>query len=178
MLKKILFVVAALLAVTAVVVAMQPDTYRVVRSATINAPPEDVFGMVNDFHKWEAWSPWGKLDPGMKVAYSGASSGTGAVYEWTGNKDVGKGRMSISDSRPNEQIRIRLEFIEPFPSEADNEFTFTPGSGSTKVDWAMAGNHNFLSKTMCLFTGGMDKMIGPDFEKGLAQLKAAVEAAK
>lgn len=165
MLKKILFLVVALLAVVAVVAAMQPDTYRVVRSATVNAPPEAVFGMVNDFHKWEAWSPWAKLDPGMTVAYSGAPSGTGAVYEWTGNKDVGKGRMSITDSRPNEQLRIKLEFIEP-------------GGGSTKVDWAMSGNHNFLSKTMCLFTGGMDKMIGPDFDKGLAQLKAASESAK
>jgi uncharacterized protein YndB with AHSA1/START domain len=178
MLKKILVVVVALLAAAAVVVAMQPGTYRVVRSATINAPPAAVFGMINDFHKWEAWSPWGKMDPAMKVAYSGAPLGTGALYEWSGNRDVGKGRMSISESRPDEHIRIKLEFIEPFPSEADNEFALTPAGGSTKVDWSMSGNHNFLSKAMCLVTGGMDKMIGPDFEKGLAQLKIAAESAK
>ena len=111
----------------------------------------------------------------MKVSYSGPASGQGAVYDWTGNSDVGVGRMTILESQPAQLIRIQLSFIEPFASTADNTFVFKPESGGTRVDWIMSGKSDLMSKAMCLFMGGMDKMVGPDFEKGLAQLKRVAE---
>lgn len=176
MLKIILLAVLAGLAVLTGVIAMQPPEYQVTRSATINAPANVVFDHINDFHKWESWSPWGKLDPNMKTTFSGPASGVGAVYSWTGNKDVGEGRMTIVESRPNELVRIRLEFIEPFPSVGDNEFTLKPEGNGVAVAWTLSGQKGFLEKAMCMVQS-MDKMIGPDFEKGLAQLKTVAESA-
>jgi hypothetical protein len=143
----------------------------------MNAPPEAVFAQVNDFHNWDKWSPWAKLDPNMKVTYDGPTSGAGAKYSWVGNSDVGEGRMTIVESKPNELIRIRLEFIKPFESASDTEFTFKPEGKQTAVTWTMAGKHNFMSKGMCLFMS-MDGMVGPDFEKGLASMKTVVESPK
>jgi len=176
--KKIL--VGFLLVVCALfgIIALQPSDYRVVRSASITAPPETVFGLVNDFRKWESWSPWEKLDPNMKRTFEGSPSGEGAKYGWTGNSDVGEGKMTILESKPGEMVRIQLDFIAPFESTATNEFVFKPEGGGTHVDWVMTGSNNLMSKAMCLFMGGMDKMIGPDFEKGLAQMKSAAEAAR
>ena len=174
MIKKILIGVAILLVVFVVVVAMQPSAYRVVRSATMAAPAADVFAHVNDFHQWEAWSPWAKLDPAIKNSFDGAPSGTGATFAWVGNDKVGEGRMTILESRPSEQIRINLEFIKPFPSACITEFNFKPEGDQTAVTWTMAGNNNFLAKAVCLFMN-MDKMVGGDFERGLTQMKAIVE---
>jgi hypothetical protein len=173
-------VIALVIAVfgLAAVIALQPATFRVSRTATIAAAPADVFALVNDFHQWEAWSPWAKLDPAMKTTYAGSTSGQGAVYSWVGNSDAGTGRMTITDSQPASRVKIQLEFVKPFASIADTVFEFTPAAAGTTVTWTMSGDNNFLSKAFCLFMGGMDRMIGPDFEKGLTQMKALAEAKK
>ncbi|MBS1823814.1 MAG: SRPBCC family protein [Acidobacteria bacterium] len=173
MLKKILLGLVAVLVVLAAAVAMQPAQFEVTRKARIPAPPDKVFGMVNDFHKWSAWSPWEKLDPAMKRSYSGAESGMGAIYGWVGNSDVGEGRMTITESTPSQLVRIKLDFIKPFEASNNTEFHFAPADNQTEVTWRMTGENNFISKAFCLVMGGMDKMIGPDFEKGLAQMQAA-----
>jgi hypothetical protein len=178
MLKKILIALVIIVAGLALVIALQPATFRVTRTATIAAAPADVFALVNDFRNWDAWSPWAKLDPAMKTSYAGSPSGQGAVYSWVGNSDVGEGSMTIIDSQPASRVNIRLEFIKPFASVADNLFEFAPAAAGTTVTWTMSGDNNFLSKAFCLFTGGMDGMIGPDFEKGLAQMKAVAEGKK
>ena len=179
MLKKLLLGVFAILVIGAVAlgigIAMQPDEYNVTRSATIAAPADGVFARVNDFHKWEAWSPWAKLDPNMKTSFSGSESGKGSVYSWVGDDKVGEGKMTITDSTPPSEVKILLEFIKPFASTANTVFAFKPNGGGTDVTWSMSGKHTFLSKAMCLFLS-MDKMIGPDFEKGLAQLKTVSES--
>lgn len=170
----VLIVVAALFGI----IALQPDEYRVVRSASIAAPPEQVFAEVNDFHRWRGWSPWEALDPAMKRSYEGPAAGVGAIYGWSGNDDVGEGRMTILDSRPGDLIRIKLEFIKPFAAQSTTEFAFKREGNGTRVDWLMTGNNDLISKVFCFFMGGMDKMVGPDYEKGLAKLKAVAEAAK
>ncbi len=175
MIVKVSVVVLIVLAVLCGIIALQPTEFKVNRTAVVNAPPESVFGLVNDFKKWESWSPWAKLDPGMKTTFSGPPAGIGAVYSWAGNDEVGEGRMTVLESRANELIRIKLEFIKPFPSVADTEFTFAPANGGTTVQWTMSGENDFMSKAFCFFMGGMDKMVGPDFEKGLAQMKSAAE---
>lgn len=176
MLKKILIGLAVIIIVFVIVVATRPADFRIVRSATIAAPPETVFALVNDFHKWDAWSPWAKLDPAMKQTYEGAPAGTGALYHWVGNKDVGEGSMTLTESRTNELIRIKLEFIAPFAAVNTTEFTFKPAGNQTAVEWSMTGANNFMAKAFGLFMN-MDKMVGGDFEKGLAQLKSVAEAA-
>jgi Polyketide cyclase / dehydrase and lipid transport len=181
MVKKILLygvvVIVLIIAVFCVVVAMQPAHYTVERSTTINAPAPAVFAQVNDFHKWEAWSPWAKMDPNMKTTYSGPPAGNGAVYSWAGNKDVGEGRMTITESRPSDLIKIKLEFIKPFAATNATDFTFTPQGNATNVKWTMTGEKNFITKAFTMFMN-MDKMVGDDFEKGLLQMKLVAEAAK
>ena len=176
MLKKILIVLAVIVVVIVVVVAMQPADFRVARSVTISAPPPAVFEQVNDFHKWEAWNPWGKIDPAMKQSYEGAPAGSGAIYTWIGNKEVGEGRMTITESRPSDLVRIKLEFIKPFQATNTAEFTFKPEGNLTAVTWSMSGENNFMAKAIHLFMN-MDKMIGGQFEKGLTQIKSVAEAA-
>ena len=175
MLEIILISLAVIVIVFVVIVALQPSEFRVARSTTISAPPAAVFVQVNDFHKWEAWNPWGKIDPAMKQAYEGAPAGIGAIYTWTGNKEVGEGRMTITESRPSELIRINLEFFKPFAATNTAEFTFKPEGNQTAVTWSMFGEKNFMAKAIHLFMS-MDKMIGGQFEKGLAQMKAVAEA--
>jgi carbon monoxide dehydrogenase subunit G len=165
---------AAIIVILVVVVAMQPSEFRITRTAAISAPAADVFAQVNDFHNWQAWSPWAKLDPVMKQTYEGAPAGTGAIYSWIGNKQVGEGRMTLMDSRPNERIQIKLEFLRPFKATNSAEFTFKPEGNQTNVTWSMAGKKNFLFKAFGLFMS-MDKMVGSDFEKGLASMKSEVE---
>ena len=174
--KKILITLAVIIILFVVVVALQPAEYSVVRTATITAPAPAVFAQVNDFHKWEAWSPWAKIDPDMKQTYEGPPAGTGAIYTWTGNKKVGAGRMKLTESHPDYQIRIKLDFLKPFASTAMSEFVFNPEDTQTAVTWTMTGRKNFISKAFCMFMN-MDKMVGGDFEKGLASLKPVVEAA-
>jgi len=176
MLIKILIALAVIVVVFVVIVAMQPSEFKVVRSATISAPAPALFAQVNDFHKWEAWNPWGKLDPTMKQAYEGAPAGTGAIYTWSGNNEVGEGRMTITESRPSDLIRIKLEFFKPFAATNTAEFTFKPEGNQTAVTWSMTGNNNFMAKAVHLFMN-MDKMVGGQFEKGLAQMRSVVEAA-
>jgi hypothetical protein len=177
MIKKILITLVAIIVVILIAAAFQPSEFRVTRSATIAAPAAAVFPEINDFHRWTAWSPWEKLDPAMKRTFEGAAAGEGAVYVWEGNSDVGSGRMTITGSRPAEAIIIRLEFFKPMPGVCPTEFTFRPEGGSTRVTWTMSGTNNYLSKIVCLFMN-MDKMIGGDFEKGLAELKRIAEAKK
>ena len=176
MLKKILIGLAAIVAAFAIIVALQPSDFRVTRSATIAAPTPAVFAQVNDFHKWDAWSPWAKLDPAMKKTYDGAPAGTGAIYSWSGNDKVGEGRMTLTESRPSDLIRIKLEFMKPFAATNTTEFSFKPDSNQTVVTWSMFGENNFMAKAFGLLMN-MDKMVGGDFEKGLAQLKSVMEAA-
>ena len=176
MLMKILIAIAVIVIVFVVVVAMQPSEFRVARSATISAPPPAVFAQVNDFHKWEAWNPWGKIDPAMKQTYEGAPAGVGAIYTWVGNKNAGEGRMTLTESHPSDLIRIKLEFFKPFAGTNIAEFTFKHAGNQTAVTWSMAGKNNFMAKAIHLFMN-MDKMIGGQFETGLAQMKSIVEAA-
>jgi len=176
MLKKILIAIAAIVVVFVVVVAIQPSEFRIVRSATISAPAPAVFAQVNDFHNWEAWSPWAKVDPAMKQAYEGPPAGTGAIYTWAGNDQVGEGRMTLTESRPSDLIRIKLEFLKPFAATNTAEFTFKPEGNQTVVTWSMTGKNNFIAKAVHLFMN-MDKMVGGQFEEGLAELKSVVEAA-
>jgi hypothetical protein len=170
----ILIPLAAIVVVFVAVVAMQPSEFRIVRSATIAAPASAVFAQVNDFHHWEAWSPWAKLDPALKQTYEGPAAGTGAIYTWAGNNKVGEGTMTLTESRPTDLIRIKLEFRRPFKATNTAEFTFKPDGNQTGVAWSMSGRNNFMAKAFCLFMN-MDKMVGGDFEKGLAQMKSVVE---
>jgi len=150
MLKKVLIALAAIVVAfvaLGVVVAIQPSEFRVARSAIIFAPAPEVFAHVNDFHNWEAWSPWAKLDPNAKVSFEGAREGEGAIFNWSGNDKVGEGRMTLTESHPNDRIRIQLDFVKPFASTADAEFTFEPAGDQTPVAWAMSGRKNFVSKT-------------------------------
>jgi len=179
MIKKILLgivvAVGVLVVVFVCIVALQPSHYRVERSATINAPASVVFAQVNDFHKWGAWSPWANLDPAMKQSFEGAPAGTGAVYTWAGNNQVGEGRMTITNSHPNDLIKIKLEFIKPWAATNATDFMFKPQGNQTAVTWTMDGDNNFMGKAFGLFMN-MDKMVGDDFQKGLAQMKSVSEA--
>lgn len=176
MLKKILAAIAILLVVLVVIIALQPPEFRIARSTKIAAPPAVVFAQVNDFRKWAAWNPWGKIDPAMKQTYEGAPAGVGATYSWAGNNEVGEGRMTITESKPVELIRVRLEFLKPFAATHTAEFTFKPDGNETVATWSMFGEKNFMAKAIHLFMS-MDNMIGGQFEKGLADMKAASEAA-
>jgi Polyketide cyclase / dehydrase and lipid transport len=175
MLKKILAAAVIAIAVLALVVATRPADYKVERFVTVSAPAAVAWAQVADFHGWEAWSPWAKLDPGMKAEYGGAASGTGATYHWTGNDKVGEGRMTITGARPGSDVVIRLEFLKPMEDVATSTFSFAPDGAGTKVSWAMSGKLGFVGKAMCMVKS-MDKMMGPDFEKGLAALKGVAEA--
>jgi hypothetical protein len=172
---KIFLTLIFLVIVFVIVVAFQPAEYRVERSATISAPQQVVFNQVNDFHNWDAWSPWIKLDPACKHSFEGAPAGAGAIFIWSGNNDVGEGRMTITESRPTDRVRIKLDFVRPFASTADTEFTFKPQGNQTSITWSMSGQKNFLSKAICMFMS-MDKMVGGDFERGLASLKSVAES--
>ena len=175
MLTKILIGLAIVVILFLVIVALQPADYRVVRSGSVSAPPGVVFAQVNDFHKWEAWSPWAKLDPNAKNSFDGPAAGAGAGFAWAGNSKVGQGSMKIIESHPSDRILIKLDFIKPFASTADTLFTFAPEGSGTTVTWNMSGRKNFMSKAFCMFMS-MDKMVGGDFERGLASLKAVTEA--
>ena len=175
-LKKVLIGFVVVIGVFAGVVALQPNEFKVARSLAISAPPAAVFAHVNDLRKWEGWSPWAKLDPAMKQTYEGAPSGTGAASSWAGNDKVGEGRMTVTESRPSELIRIKLEFVKPFEGTSTSEFAFKPEGDKTSVTWTMEGKNNFIGKAFCLFVD-MDKTAGADFERGLAQLKAVSESA-
>lgn len=174
MLVKILLAVVIVVLGLAAYIATRPAEFRVTRTATFAAPAPAVFAQVNELRKWEAWSPWAKKDPQMKQAYEGPAAGVGAVTSWAGNKDVGEGRMSIVESRPGELIRFKLEFFKPFAATNSAEFTFKEQGGQTAVNWSMSGQNNFIGKAMSVVLD-FDKMIGADFEAGLASLKTIVD---
>lgn len=154
--------------------ATKPDSFSVQRSATIKAPPDKIFALIADLRGWSAWSPYEKKDPDMKRTFSGSASGKGAVYEWTGNKDVGQGRMEIIDAAAPSKITIKLDFLKPFEAHNTAEFTMVPAGDNTTVTWAMYGPSPYVAKIMgTLFD--LDKMIGNDFEAGLASLKSVAE---
>ena len=172
---KVLLVLIALVAVLAAVVASRPSEFHVTRTTVIAAPPAVVFAQVNDFHRWAAWNPWAKLDPEITQTFEGAPAGPGAVYTWAGNRQVGEGRMTITESRPDELIRIRLEFLKPLPGTSIAEFTFRPQGNQAAVTWSMHGTNNFMAKAIHLVMN-MDRMIGGQFDRGLSDMKAAVES--
>jgi len=174
MLKKIAIGIAAAIAIVVAVIATRPATFRVARTADISAPPEVVFPLVNDFHQWPQWSPWEKIDPAMKRELSGPDAGVGATYAWTGNDNVGQGRMTILESKPSDLIRIKLEFFKPLEATNQATFSFQPVAGGTRVTWTMDGTNGFVGKAIGLLMD-MDSMIGKSFEEGLTAMKSVAE---
>ncbi|HTO72114.1 MAG TPA: SRPBCC family protein [Myxococcota bacterium] len=170
----ILLLIAAGVGVLAAVIAGRPSEFSIQRSASMAAPPDIVFGLVNDFHRWEGWSPWAKLDPAMKIRYDGAPAGVGASYGWQGDRTVGEGRMAITESKPNEQISVDLQFLKPFAARNVAVFRFEPDSAGTKVTWTMRGQSDFMGKAVGLFMN-MDDLVGRQFEQGLASMRTLAE---
>ena len=174
MVKKILLGLLVAVALLLLFALTRPDAFRVERSITIKADSAKVYALLNDFHYFGKWSPWEALDPAMKVTHSGTASGPGAVYEWSGNDAVGAGRMEILKTVPNTQVTVKLDFLQPFEGHNTSEYTLSTSGDATTVTWAMFGPSPYISKVMGLFVS-MDRMIGKDFERGLAQLKAVAE---
>ncbi len=174
MLKKIAIGIVAVVVIILGLAMAQPNSFAVSRSIAINAPAEKIYPLVSDFHQWSLWSPWEHLDPGMKRTFAGPVAGKGAVYSWEGNDAVGAGRMEITGAQPPSQVEIKLDFLKPIESQNSTVFTLQPGAGGTRVVWTMSGPSSFMTKLMGVFVS-MDKMVGPDFEKGLASLKTAAE---
>ncbi len=152
-----------------------PDEFRVERSATIAAPPAVVFEHVNDFHKWEAWSPWAKLDPHAKNSFEGPDAGEGAIFRWDGNDDVGTGAMTITAVTPGERIVMRLDFEKPMKDTSTSEFTFAPQGDKALVSWSMTGKHQSVIGKLICRAMNMEKMIGDKFDEGLASLSRVAE---
>lgn len=171
---KTTIVIVAIVAIAgALYIGTRPDSFRIERSAQIGAPPAAVFPLVSDFHQWAAWSPYEKLDPNMKKTFEGPASGPGAAYSWDGNSKAGAGRMTVLESKPGELLSIKLELLRPFAATNVATFTFTPSGAGTRVTWSMEGKNSLMGKALSPF---MDGMVGGDFEKGLANLDAAVRA--
>ena len=167
-------VLAIIIAIVLILAASKPDTFRIERAATMNAPAEKVFPLIADFREWLNWSPWEGRDPALRRTYSGAERGSGAIYAWDGNKNVGSGRMEILEANSPSKIVIKLDFLKPFEAHNTAEFTMLPQGGLTSVVWVMHGPAPFMSKVMHVFMN-MDRMIGKDFEAGLANLKTISE---
>ncbi len=174
MLLTILGVIALIILMVLVVAATKPDTFRVERSGSMQAPPQKVFALIENFHEWTSWSPWEHLDPNLKRTYGGAEKGKGATYAWQGNAQAGEGRMEILEATPVSRVLIKIDFFKPFEAHNQVEFAITGDGGLTRVVWSMTGPQAFMMKVMCLFMS-MDKMVGKDFEKGLISLKAVAE---
>ena len=175
--KKILLSLAALLLILIVTAALQSDAMSVTRTAVIAAPPEAVFKVVNDFRRWDEWSPWSKLDPAMTKSLEGPPEGVGAVYRWSGNHEVGEGLTRLVESRPHERIGMTLEFVRPFAGSSEVQFSFAPAEGGTRVTWAMQGKKPFIGKLVGLFMD-CEKVCGDQFNEGLANLGKVVTASQ
>jgi uncharacterized protein YndB with AHSA1/START domain len=173
MLTLIVIVVVALVAVLLLLVARQPSTFAVRRAIVVRAAPERIFALLDDFHRWPAWSPWEQRDPRMRREYSGAERGPGAAYAWDGDKAVGQGRMAITGVDAPRRLDIQLDFLQPFEAHNRTVFSLQPRDGGTEVLWEMSGPANAMTRVMQL-AGAMDRMVGKDFEAGLARLKAVV----
>lgn len=173
---KILLVVLVFVVGLLGFIATRPADFQVTRTRTVAAPPDVVYGYVNDLRKWREWSPWEKRDPDLKREYSGTAAGTGASYHWMGNNQVGEGRMTITDSRPAQLIALRLEFIKPWTATNRAQFDFAPSGSGTSVTWTMSGEKNFMAKAFGLLVD-VDKLVGTDFDRGLENLDAVSGAA-
>ncbi len=174
MLKLVLILVFVLLAALLFYIATRPANFRIERSIRIGAPREKLFALVSDLHGFDAWSPWAALDPAMQKRFSGAQSGQGAVYEWQGNNKVGQGRMEIIDAVEPARVVIKLDFLKPFEAHNTAEYVLAEAADGTEFTWLMHGPNSFMSKFMGLFFS-MDKMVGAQFEQGLASLKVLAE---
>lgn len=174
MIRKALIGVSIALAALGMALAVQPPTFHVERSIVVKAPAEKAFALVNDLHQWRAWSPFEEKDPNLARTYSGAVSGVGAAYAWSGNREIGEGRMTIRETKPARFVGIELEFIKPMRSTSAASFRFTPVTDGTKVTWAMDGENTLVGKVAHLFFD-MDKVLGAEFEHGLAKLKNNAE---
>jgi len=174
MILKIILGLMVLIAIILGLAATKPDSFRIERSVVINADTEKIFPLINDFHRWSEWSPWEKLDPGMKRTFAGSDYGVGSVYAWEGNKKVGQGSMEITESAPTQKVQLKLDFMKPMEAHNTTVFTLNPQGDKTEVTWAMFGPSPFLSKLMTVFIS-MDKLVGKDFESGLANLKSLAE---
>lgn len=178
MLRTILLVLAALVIAFVAYVAVKPAHYTVARSAVIPAAPEAIFPHINNLKNWDAWSPWAKKDPNATISFDGPDDGVGASFTWDGNAEVGKGKMTIVESRANERVGMKLEFMEPMTADADSAMELVPEGGGTKVIWTLSGRHSFFDRAMCTLMGvDVDSAVGPEYEKGLANLTAVVAAA-
>jgi uncharacterized protein YndB with AHSA1/START domain len=169
--------IAAFLAFVLIFAATRPDTFQLQRTVTINAAPEEIFPFIDDFHHWPGWAPQDNEDPSMKRTYSGAALGTGAVSDWDGSGNAGKGRMSIIESTPTTKVVVKVDFVKPFAAHNINEFILEPIAGpgpSTKVTWFMQGSNLYVMKVMSIFVN-MDRMMGKHFQSGLNNLKQAAE---
>jgi hypothetical protein len=175
MLKIIGLAVVLLIGAVLIVAAMRPDTFRVQRSASIQAPPEKIFPLIDDLKRFNTWNPFDRKDPNVKGSYSGAASGKGAAYAFEGNKDVGRGSIEIIDSVPASEVRMSLHMLAPMEGRNVVEFSLKPDGQGTRVTWAIHGPMPLFAKIFGLFCD-MDGMIGKDFESGLANLKAIVES--
>ncbi len=183
MLKTVLLSLLAILAIGIVVVlilaAMKPDTFQVQRAVAINAPPERIYPLIADFRAWGAWSPWEKKDPNLKRSFSGPEAGKGSIYAWAGDKNVGEGSMEIVTAEPSSKVGLKLDFIKPFETHNAVVFALQPQGSATQgsttnVTWTMTGPTPFFAKIIHVFLN-MDRMVGGDFEAGLASLKAQAE---
>ena len=163
--------VVVVFGVLALSVAARPADFKISRSATVPAAPAVVFPHVNDLHKWQAWSPWAKLDPNAKNTYEGPPEGVGASFAWDGNRNVGAGKMTITESKANELVRFRLDFEKPMKGTNIAEFTFQAQDKGTVVTWTMTGKYGFMGKLFDMIIN-CEKMVGAQFEKGLADLGA------
>lgn len=175
MARKIALAILVLVVAVLAFVATRPEHFRIERSAVVGAPPEVVFTLIDDFHQWGRWSPWEKVDPDMQRTFAGPAAGPGASYAWAGNREIGKGRMTILESRPGELVSIRLEFFEPFAATNEARFDLAPNGTGTRVGWSMEGRNGFVGKALALVMD-MDAMVGDQFERGLADLDAAARA--
>ena len=167
-------VIAAVIAGVLAYAAARPDTFQIARSIAIKAPPEKIFPMINDPHAFNTWNPFLKMDPATKLAYRGPASGKGAGHDWDGNSQVGKGSLEITDSLPSSRIVMKLDMIKPMEAHNRVEFTLEPKGDATQVTWVMSGPSPYVAKVMSTVFS-MDRMVGGEFEKGLADLKAQAE---
>src|SRR5260221_6538689 len=169
-----ILMVIVLVGAVLILAAVRPDTFKVQREATIQAPPEKVYALISDFKAWPAWSPWEKKDPQMKRTFGAVTTGEKATYAWQGNKEVGEGRMEIVEAVPPSRVKLKLDFIKPFEAHNVVDFSLQPKDKATQVTWSMQGDTPFFFKIIHLFMD-MDRMVGKDFDAGLANLKAAAE---
>ena len=173
--KNILLILLLIVGVLAAVIATRPDTFNVERSGVVEAPRALVYELVTDLKRFDEWSPWAERDPNMKKTFADVTVGKGASYSWAGNDQVGKGTMSITDVEADKTVNLKLEFVEPFASEADVKYDLADEGDKTKFTWSMGGKNDFIGKAMSLFMS-MDAVIGKDFEQGLAKLNTFAKA--